>query len=95
MYSAPGDCGGAGVAPHATQSVLTCRDEDMTDMSNRAKVQKTDSDVYECRENLVTESQSKTICRRSKRQNTAENEVNTRLSFLFGELVCGFIACCW
>ena len=35
------------VVPHATQSVLTCWDEDVTDMSHRAKVQSTDSDDYE------------------------------------------------
>ena len=46
------------MAPAASQSVLKCRDEDMTDMCHVAKVQRTDRDEYELVSNLVTESQS-------------------------------------
>ena len=43
----------------ATQSVLPCQDEDATDTTHRAKVQRTDSDGFELVQNPVTESQSK------------------------------------
>ena len=49
------------VVPHVTPSVLTNRDEEMTDMSHRTKVQRSDSDDYEWVENPVTESQRKKI----------------------------------
>ena len=48
---------GAGMVPAATQQVLTCRDEDMTNMSCKAKVPRIDSDGFELVKTLVTESQ--------------------------------------
>ena len=38
---------GAAMAQAATQSVLTCQDEDTTDTTHRAKLQRTDSDGFE------------------------------------------------
>ena len=49
------------IVPHVTPSVLTNRDEEMTDTSHRTKVQRTDSDDYEWVANPVTESQRKKI----------------------------------
>ena len=40
---------------------MTCRDEDVTDLSHEAKVQKTDSDDHETIKKPVTESQSEKI----------------------------------
>ena len=51
----------AATAQAATQPMLTLQDEDTTDTTLRAKVQRPDSDGFEVVENPVTESQSKEI----------------------------------